>query len=179
MVSKAEALIHPVRMKISQTLIRHKERGLTPLEMLKIIKDVPQATLYRHIQVLHDEGIIKVVKEKKVRSVSEKYYTINEDAARLNPKDWESLSENEKLNFVSYYQLSLLTQYQDYLSTLKQKEQSDDRATFSLVELKIDKQEFENFQQELNSLMLKYYEKQTNNPETSTNTIAITIIPEI
>ena len=62
--------------------MRNKENGLTPLEMVKIIKDVPQATLYRHIQILLDSGIIRVIKEKKVKSVSEKYYTLNEEEAR-------------------------------------------------------------------------------------------------
>lgn len=65
MNNKAEVLIHPVRMKISQALMRNKETGLTPLEMVKIIEDVPQATLYRHIQVLLDAGIIQIIKEKK------------------------------------------------------------------------------------------------------------------
>lgn len=65
MVNKAEILMHPVRIKISQALMRNRENGLTPLEMLKIIKDVPQATLYRHIQVLLDSGVIRIVKEKK------------------------------------------------------------------------------------------------------------------
>lgn len=65
MINKAEILMHPVRIKISQALMRNRENGLTPLEMLKIIKDVPQATLYRHIQVLLDSGVIRIVKEKK------------------------------------------------------------------------------------------------------------------
>ena len=84
MVNKAEIILHPVRMKISQALMRNKENGLTSLEMVKIIKDVPQATLYRHIQVLLDAGVIRIIKEKKVRSISEKYYTLNEEEARLS-----------------------------------------------------------------------------------------------
>lgn len=79
MINKAEILMHPVRIKITQALMRNRENGLTPLEMLKVIKDVPQATLYRHIQVLLDSGVIRIVKEKKVRSVSEKYYVLNEE----------------------------------------------------------------------------------------------------
>ncbi|EGL15107.1 hypothetical protein HMPREF9413_2295 [Paenibacillus sp. HGF7] len=65
MANKAEILMHPVRMKISQVLMRNKDTGLTSLEMVKIIKDVPQATLYRHIQVMSDAGILRVLKEKK------------------------------------------------------------------------------------------------------------------
>ncbi|MED1918771.1 transcriptional regulator, partial [Bacillus thuringiensis] len=46
MVNKVDVLMHPVRMKICQSLMRKKENGLTPLEMVKIFNDVPQATLY-------------------------------------------------------------------------------------------------------------------------------------
>ena len=48
MRNKAEVLMHPVRMKILQALMQKKEDGLSTLEMISIIKDVPQATLYRH-----------------------------------------------------------------------------------------------------------------------------------
>lgn len=99
MINKAEILMHPVRIKISQALMRNRENGLTPLEMLKIIKDVPQATLYRHIQVLLDSGVIRIVKEKKVRSVSEKYYVLNEEEARLSGEEWKKSSNEKKLNF--------------------------------------------------------------------------------
>ncbi|MDI2585768.1 helix-turn-helix domain-containing protein [Psychrobacillus sp. NEAU-3TGS] len=178
MVNKAEVLMHPVRMKISQALMRNKENGLTPLEMVEIIQDVPQATLYRHIQVLMDAGVIRILKEKKIRSVTEKYYTLNEDAARLNTEEWRNLNKDKKLSYISYYQLSLMTQYQNYLSNLEQKNSSEDHATFSILELKMDDQQFENFQTELNDLMLKYYEQKNEESNVSTRTIAVTIIPE-
>jgi DNA-binding transcriptional ArsR family regulator len=176
-VNKAEILMHPVRIKISQALMRNKENGLTPLEMVRIIQDVPQATLYRHIQLLLDAGIIKIIKEKKVRSVTEKYYVLNEDAARLDSNDWKTTNIEDKISYISYYQLSLLSQYQGYLSSLENKSCSDDRATFSLLELNIKEEEFENFQRELNNLMLKYYQKNSNE-NVLTRTIAITIIPD-
>ncbi|MFJ7667193.1 helix-turn-helix domain-containing protein [Lysinibacillus sp. NPDC097195] len=178
MVNKAEILMHPVKMKITQALMRNKEKGLTPLEMVKIIQDVPQATLYRHIQMLLDAGVIKVIKEKKVRSVTEKYYVLNEDAARLDSADWKTTKMEEKISFISYYQLSLLSQYQNYLSTLENNSNSEDCATFSLLELNIDEDEFENFQRELHDLMLKYYQRKNNNANVLRRTIAVTIIPD-
>ncbi|MBK3497240.1 helix-turn-helix domain-containing protein [Viridibacillus sp. YIM B01967] len=178
MINKAEVLIHPVRMKISQALMRNKDTGLTPREMVRIIEDVPQATLYRHIQVLLDAGIIQIIREKKVRAVFEKYYILNEEAARLDSEDWQKLSKEEKVSYLSYYQLSLMTQYQGYLSGLEQDGSKEDKATFSLLELKIDDEHFDNFQQELNNLMLKYYKEKTDNQNIPTRTIAVTIIPK-
>ncbi|RVT58850.1 helix-turn-helix domain-containing protein [Niallia taxi] len=179
MVNKAEALIHPVRIKISQALIRSGENGLTPLEMVKMIKDVPQATVYRHIQVMLDAGIIRIVKEKKVRSVVEKYYVLNAEEAKLKGEDWKNATMEEKLNYFSYYQITLLNQYESYLAKLKDQERTEDLSTFSLAEMKLDEKSFHHFQQELNELIVKYHNSsQTNNDSEPFRTVAITIIPE-
>lgn len=64
MKNKVDILMHPVRIKICQALLRNREHGLTPLEMVKMLKDVPQATLYRQIQILVDASIISIIQEK-------------------------------------------------------------------------------------------------------------------
>ncbi|WP_430510165.1 helix-turn-helix domain-containing protein [Gottfriedia solisilvae] len=178
MSNKTEIIMHPVRMKICQALMRNKENGLTPLEMIKIIKDVPQATLYRHIQIMVDSNIIRVIKEKKVKSVSEKYYVLNEEEARLDEEEWKEASIEEKLNYISSYQLLLMTQYQNYLKKLEEQNHQEDRATFSVVELKINEELFLQFQNELNELMTKYYNATNKEIDAPVRTIAITIIPE-
>ncbi|MBE1555969.1 helix-turn-helix domain-containing protein [Sporosarcina limicola] len=180
MANKAEVLMHPVRMKISQVLMRNKEFGLTPLEMVKIIEDVPQATLYRHIQILLEAGIIRISKEKKVRSVSEKYYVLNEEEMKLSSDEWKEYSTKEKLGYISFYQLSLFTQYQNYLTKLETQACTEDKATFSLGDLKLDDNDFEKFQNELKDLLMKYYTNTAKIDEADTHyrTVAITIIPE-
>jgi DNA-binding transcriptional ArsR family regulator len=181
MKNKVDILMHPVRIKISQALMRNKDKetGLSPREMLEIIKDVPQATLYRHIQVLLDAGIIHVVSEKKIRSVSEKYYALNAEEARLSSEDWRKASLDDKINYYNYYQLSLLNQYKTYLTNLEE-ENSADRSTFSIVEMALTNEEFEDFQVELNNLMMKYYNDTSKNKEKDApiRTIGVTIIPD-
>lgn len=180
MLNKVEVLMHPVRMKISQALLRNKENGLTPLEMVKIIKDVPQATLYRHIQVLLDSEIIRVINEKKVKSVSEKYYVLNEEKLKLDQGDWNQASQQEKLDFVSFYQLTLMTQYQNYLKKIEETNDSHDGAAFSLIELKMNDEDFLNFQNELKEILTKYYLFPSNQEEKDipVRTIGVTIIPD-
>lgn len=177
MRNKAEVLMHPVRMKIIQALMLNKEDGLSTLEMNSIIKDVPQATLYRHIQILTDESIIKIVKERKVRSVTEKFYAVNGDAARLKQEDWQRLSKEQKLNFISYYQLVFFSQYKNYLTSLEEKENTEDTATFSFVELSLSTEQFTHFEDELSSLFSKYMLMSNKNKENVSKTIAINIIP--
>ncbi|MEH7403211.1 helix-turn-helix domain-containing protein [Gottfriedia acidiceleris] len=178
MSNKTEIIMHPVRMKICQALMRNKEHGLTPLEMIKLIKDVPQATLYRHIQIMVDSDIIRVIKEKKVKSVSEKYYVLNVEEARLDEDEWKEATIEEKLNYISSYQLLLMTQYQNYLNNLEEQNRQEDRATFSVVELKINDEHFLQFQNELHELMTRYYNATSKEIDSPVRTIAITIIPE-
>ena len=79
--------------------------------------------------------------------------------------EWKELSSKEKLDYISYYQLSLMTQYQSYLEKLGEQNSQEDGATFSVVELKIDEEHFIQFQKELNELMTKYYHTQSKGKE--------------
>jgi len=175
---KADILLHPVRMKIVRTLMGHSKEGLTPLEMAKIIQDVSQATLYRHIQKLADANIIRVLREEKVRAVTEKYYIVNMEETNLDSEEWESYSADDKLRYYSYYQLSLFSQYQTYLNRIE-KENTNDLSTLSVIDLNLDDPTFKEFQNELNDLMMKYYKKSHNNSkkEAAMRTLGITIIP--
>ncbi len=180
MDNKMEILMHPVRMKICLALMGNKENGLTPLEMVKVIKDVPQATLYRHIQSMVEADAIQVLKEKKVKSVTEKYYVLNEDYATLDKSEWGKVSAKEKIDYISYYQLLLLSRYQIYLQKLEEENRTDDSSTFSVVEFQLDEEHFTQFQNELNELVTKYYtaSSKKNEKNTPTQTIGITIIPD-
>lgn len=178
MVNKADILLHPVRMKIVRTLMGHHQEGLSPLKMAKMIQDVSQATLYRHIQKLADANIIRVVKEEKVRAVTEKHYVVNMEETNVNPEEWEDYSVDDKLNYYSYYQLALFNQYHTYLNKIKE-EKTNDLSTLSVVDLKLDGDTFQDFQHELNDLMMKYYNKSNEKSiqDATMRTIGITIFP--
>lgn len=180
MASKADILLHPVRMKIVQTLMGSNKEGLTPLEMANIIKDVPQATLYRHIQKLSEANIIRVLKEEKVRAVTEKHYVFNMEEANLDEEEWENYTDSEKLNYYSYYQLWLFNQYQNYLDNIEKDTNASDASTFSIAELSLDEARFHDFQNELNNLMMKYYKESNESSKqyTTKRTIGVTIIPK-
>ena len=179
MQSKVEILMHPVRMKICLALLNNKENGLTPLEMVKVIKDVPQATLYRHIQVMADANIIYVLKEEKVKSVTEKYYAINETEARLDKSQWESISKEEKLNFFSSFQLLMLSRFQSYLEGVEDQTTPKEESVFSVIEMNLDENQYKEFLDELNQLITKYHDtmRKNNKKDTATRTVGITVIP--
>ena len=82
---KIDNILHPIRMKVLQTLIGGRQ--LTVQQIGERLTDVPQATLYRHLNKLLETEILTVVAEKKVRGTTEKVLAINENANLLTEKE--------------------------------------------------------------------------------------------
>lgn len=60
---KADALLHPVRMRIVQ--VPAQGRALTAQQLAEALTEVPQATPYRHLQKLVESGVLIVVDERQ------------------------------------------------------------------------------------------------------------------
>lgn len=108
-----ESMNHPVRMKIIQEIIK-KEQATTK-DIAKVCSDVPQATLYRHINKLVKDNILVIESENKIRGVLEKVYKIN-----INPHTEVENVVNENntegiLNLFYQFNLSLMTDFQKYM----------------------------------------------------------------
>lgn len=65
-------MLHPVRGRLLIALLTHKEA--TAGELAKALPDIPQATLYRHLGAMVEEGTLKVVQERKKRAMYERVY---------------------------------------------------------------------------------------------------------
>lgn len=85
-----DIIMNPVRQRIIQYLIVHGQ-GSTG-EIKNELADIPPASLYRHIRLLLEHGLIEVASEKKVRGTVEKTYRLvkisaddygNQDAGAL------------------------------------------------------------------------------------------------
>ncbi len=176
LMRKMEVLIHPIRMKIALALMDKKDEGMTTLEIAKKLKDVSQATLYRHIQHMQDSNVIFVIRQEKVRSVMENYYALNENAIKIEEEDWDNAKDEDKIDFISYYQLFILQQYQSYLDFLKSENINKDLSTFSIMELNLTDEEFISFQDDLSKLLYTYHQKEKNK-DSIARTVALTIIP--
>lgn len=172
-MKKSDVLMHPIRMKIAFTLMDKSDTGMTTLELIDKLEDISQATLYRHMNIMKKENLISVVKEVKIRGAVEKYYALNEGELNIKSDDWNNVGPDKKIDTFSYYQLLLLNRYQRYLNDFT----ANDKSTFSLVNLKLDDDNFNEFQSELESLIMKYHTI-GQNQDSKERLIALTIIPE-
>jgi hypothetical protein len=81
----AELLLHPVRWRIVQAFLG--DRTLTTADLRAELSDVPTASLYRHVGLLADAGVLAVAGERKVRGTAERRYRLDSAAASLGATD--------------------------------------------------------------------------------------------
>jgi hypothetical protein len=110
----ADLLLHPVRMRIVQTIAG---RRMTSGELAAELPDVPTATLYRHIATLAGAGVLAVAEERPVRGTTERVYVLAEGAATLGPEDLASATPEDHLRYFTMFVAGLLGDFGRYVAT--------------------------------------------------------------
>jgi DNA-binding transcriptional ArsR family regulator len=110
--SKTKLILHPVRMKITQSLLNGKK--LNVQQIAEILTDVPQATLYRHLNKLLEADVIEVVQENQIRGTVEKVYGLKEQEIN-SPEDFLNFSKEQHLELFFTFTTQLLGLYENYL----------------------------------------------------------------
>ncbi|ULL13632.1 transcriptional regulator [Paenibacillus sp. H1-7] len=110
--SKAELLLHPVRLKIIQSLIG---RQLTIQQLNERMPETPQATLYRQVKLLQDSGLLRVVEHHQVRGTVERVFALAEFGADLTPDDMRHASREQHMQLFMQFIALLLGDYGAYL----------------------------------------------------------------
>ncbi|MFD1862574.1 transcriptional regulator [Planococcus chinensis] len=163
-----------VRFKIALELIDVDE-GMSIMQLNKLLKDVSQATLYRHVNSMVGDDLLKIVGINRIGKVEEKLYALNTQAYKISEDDWLSATYSEKIKFVTYFFMYILQNYKNYHESSVEN-QSPDRSTFSLVKLNLTNDSFNDFQSELSTLMEKYYNMK-DTEEGTDRTVSLVIIP--
>lgn len=88
----------------------------TTAQLAEIVDDVPQATLYRHLGILLNAGIIEVAAERPVRGVIERSYALAPGKAVLKASDLAEASREDHFRYFSTFAAGLLGQFSRYLN---------------------------------------------------------------
>lgn len=110
--SRADLILHPVRMRLMITLAR---RQLTARQLSELLPDIPQATLYHHLGMLTRAGLLRVVSERPVRGVVEKLYAFADTRVELSPADLANVSREDHLRYFTIFITTLLGDFARYL----------------------------------------------------------------
>lgn len=112
--TKISILLHPIRMKIIQTLLIG--RRLTVQQITERVPDVPPATMYRHLNKLLEADLIAVVEEKQVRGTVEKVYSLAEHANQQSGEEILNASREDQVKYFFTYLINILGEFEKYIS---------------------------------------------------------------
>jgi DNA-binding transcriptional ArsR family regulator len=108
-----ELLLHPVRTRIIHALSGGQVR--TTAELADRVSDVSRATVYRHVAVLVDGGILDVAGERRVRGAIERSYRLHRDRARVSREAAETMSNEQHRETFASAMAVLVAEFNAYL----------------------------------------------------------------
>ncbi|WNE97527.1 helix-turn-helix domain-containing protein [Streptomyces luomodiensis] len=107
-------LLHPVRMRILQTLVGADE--LTTAQLRDRLPEVPPATMYRHIATLTQAGILEVVHERRIRGTVERSYRVRQDKALVDTDARTAMTKDDHRQAFTVFTGALMADFDRYLS---------------------------------------------------------------
>lgn len=107
-MDRIELVLNPVRMRVILTLAH---RTLTTRQLAALLPDIPQTTLYRHINLLLEGGVVRVVRESKVRGTTERELALVEGAGRIDLETSVTLSSEQQDQLFTTFLATLLADF--------------------------------------------------------------------
>lgn len=139
MIETRDLLLHPIRLRIVQALL---SASMTPLQLTDRLGDVPQATVYRHLNQLVDGGLLEVVGERPVRGTVERTYGVVTRSVVLSDDELESATADDHFRYFATFVGTLLADFAAYLDVGKPA-LSTDRVGYRQVPLWLTDEEFD------------------------------------
>ncbi|WP_328518718.1 helix-turn-helix domain-containing protein [Kribbella sp. NBC_00359] len=108
-----ELLGHPVRLRVVHALRGGRE--LTTRELGERFADVSKATLYRHVELLADGGILEVAEERRVRGAVERRFRLRQGRASISAEQLEQLTVDDHRRGFAAAMAALVAEFNAYL----------------------------------------------------------------
>ncbi|MET8862774.1 helix-turn-helix domain-containing protein [Nonomuraea sp. NPDC004580] len=108
-----ELILHPVRLRIMWALSGGRTR--TTSDLCESLPDVPKTTLYRHVGMLADAGLLEVASEQRVRGMIERNYRLRRDALHIDPDTAQAMSNEDHRHGFAVAMAALLAEFNAYL----------------------------------------------------------------
>ncbi|MGY1773064.1 helix-turn-helix domain-containing protein [Blastococcus sp. SYSU D00813] len=146
-----DLLLHPVRLRVVQAFLG--ERTLTTTDLRGELPDVPAASLYRHVGVLADAGVLEVVGERRVRGAVERSYRLVLSAASVTADDAAGMTPEEHRQAFRTFVASLLADFDRYLAGAGEPDLGRDGVGYRQIGLWLDDGEFAEMVGELRAVL--------------------------
>jgi DNA-binding transcriptional ArsR family regulator len=112
-VNTLDLLLHPVRLRVVWAMSGGRTR--TTSDLCAHMSDVPKTTVYRHVGLLAEAGLLEVVDEQKVRGVVERHYRLRRERAVIDAEAGASMSLDDHRHGFTAAMAALLAEFNAYL----------------------------------------------------------------
>jgi hypothetical protein len=141
-----DVLSNPVRMRVAQYLQINGEA--TTKVISEALPDIPAPTLYRHINQMLSEGVLKVTTEKKIRGTVERTIALDE-------RFWDFKDNGDFADIAYQFLMSLYFRFQEYCSD-GENDPVADRLSLRTFTLRLSDEKFDNFFADYKQLIDRY-----------------------
>jgi DNA-binding PadR family transcriptional regulator len=150
-------LCEPLNAKLMLEVSERKQ--VTTAQLAEKFNEIPQATLYRRLQKMLGDGVLKVVEERQIRGTVEKVYALGFDIQENKQNLIESNDSQAYMQWVTHYMFGILQEFKEYT----EKEDINiggDGSGFSIAPIYATYQELEDTFNEIGAIVKKLKENQ-------------------
>lgn len=149
---RSDLVLHPVRLRI---VLATSGREVTTAELRAELGDVPQASLYRHVSLLTEAGILEVAAERPVRGTVERTYRLAGGAGSFGADDAASMTPEQHEDAFTAFAGALVAAFGRYIRT-PGADPSTDGIGYRQVPLWLDDAELAAMVEELRAVLERY-----------------------
>ncbi|SOE16119.1 Helix-turn-helix domain-containing protein [Streptomyces sp. 2323.1] len=113
LVDTLELLLHPVRVRIVHAMSGGRTR--TTSDLCASLPDVPKTSLYRHVSLLAEAGVLEVESERRVHGAVERSYRLRRERAVIDRNAAESMSLDDHRHGFAAGMAALIAEFNTYL----------------------------------------------------------------
>lgn len=167
-----DCLQNPIKCKI---LLSVRAEGQTTAKQLaEANKTIPQATLYRHLGKMTNDGILKVVQENRIRGVVEKVYALAEELA-VKPTVLAQLSGEAYMSLFTEYVMNIMGEFSAYTSG-EGIDIANDGSGFSVIPIYATKEELQEIGSKIVAALTPFMQNEPS-PERRYHTVSLIVTP--
>jgi DNA-binding transcriptional ArsR family regulator len=106
-------LVHPVRLRIVFAMSGGQTR--TTSDLCTHLPDVPKTSVYRHVGLLADAGVLEVAAEERVHGAVERHYRLRQDRVAVGADVAASMSLDDHRRAFAAGMAAVLAEFNAYL----------------------------------------------------------------
>lgn len=162
MKSKDELILHPARMRI---LVALAGRELTAQQLAGTLSDIPQATLYRQLNILVKNKLIAITQEWERGSSQERKYALSAESKQLTASNFVQATAADHANYFTMFISSVMADFARYRVKHEHDDKLDvaaDGVMYATIPVNLSDEEFQQLRMSIQTLLLSA----TSNPLT-------------